>query len=105
TPQVAASAAAAVAFHTLYSPASANSKLPQGLSSRRTDQLVRVGSVRKLAICHPAFEFEPYRSTLQKARAMQRSTLSPVSKAIKLPRRGIRFTSLLKEVSTASRSL
>src|SRR5438034_5695556 len=47
-PYAAAMTAAAVAFHTLYSPARENSKSPQGLASRKTDHEVRAGSKRKL---------------------------------------------------------
>ena len=47
TPQDEARAAAAVAFQTLYSPASGNSKSAQGLASRKTVHVVRFGSRRR----------------------------------------------------------
>src|SRR5271165_2074260 len=71
TPHPAAIAAAAVAFHTLYSPATAYSKSAHGFPSRRTDHAVRPGSKCRSVIRQVAFEAEPYRSTGQKARARQ----------------------------------
>ena len=50
--QAAAKPAAAVAFHTLYSPASANSKSAHGLPSCSTDHVVRPGSSRRSLTRH-----------------------------------------------------
>src|SRR5204863_6473094 len=105
TPYPAARAAAAVAFSTLYSPASENSKSDQCSPFCSTDHEVRVGSSSRFVTRQVAFLLVPYRSTGQKARARHRSTLSPVSTATIRPRPGTRFTSRLNAVSTASRSL
>src|SRR5579871_151143 len=112
TPHDSAIAAAAVAFHTLYSPASGNSRSAQGLPSRNTVQLVRSVSRRRSETRQLARGPAPYRSTGQNALARQRSRLglsfappAAPSKATILPRRGTRFTRRLNAVSTASRSL
>src|ERR1700722_10279098 len=105
TPQLEAKAAAAVAFHTLYSPPKANSKSAQYLPSRNTVQRVRSGSRRRLVTRHIADSLVPYRSTGQNAFAKHRSMLLPESNPIIRPRPGTRFTNRLKAVSTASRSL
>src|SRR5580704_14129975 len=77
TPQSTAKAAAAVAFQTLYSPASENSKSAQGSLLRSTVQVVRAGSKRRFVIRHADLALVPYRSTGQNARSKQRSRLSP----------------------------
>src|ERR1700716_2934461 len=68
TPQADARAAAAVAFNTLYSPASGNSKSAHGSPFFSTDHEVRAGSSRKFASRHMAEALLPYRSTGQNAR-------------------------------------
>src|SRR5579863_2463471 len=67
-PEFAASAAAAVAFHTLYSPPSENSNSAHFFPLRNTVHLVRVGSRDRSVICHSARDECPYRSTGQNAR-------------------------------------
>src|ERR1700732_2250598 len=79
-PHPAAIAAAADAFHTLYSPPTAYSNSAHGFPSRITDHAVRPGSKCRSVIRQVAFALEPYRSTGQNARARHRSRLSPVSK-------------------------
>src|SRR6266403_2012088 len=64
-----ARAAAAVAFNTLYSPASENSKSAQRSPSRSTDHELRDESSPRFVTCHAAFFAFPYLSTGQNARA------------------------------------
>src|SRR4029077_1587584 len=66
-----ARAAAAVAFITLHSAPSANSKSAQLSPFVRIVHEVTVGSSRRLVTCHEPFFVVPYRSTGQNARARQ----------------------------------
>src|SRR3954454_22640028 len=75
-PHEAARAAAAVAFHTLYSPARANSKSAQCALLCSTDQVVAPGSRRKLVTFQLARGPAPYRSIGLKAFARLRSRLA-----------------------------
>src|SRR5580704_14015819 len=83
-PYAAARAAAAVAFHTLYSPASGNSRSAQACPLCNTDHEVRPASNFRFVIRHSERALAPYLSTGQKALLKQRSRLglSPVSPAI-----------------------
>src|SRR5271169_2730880 len=74
-PYAAAIAAAAVAFHTLYSPASANSRLAQATPLCNTDHVVRAASNFRFVIRHSEPAPPPYRSTGQSDLLKQRSRL------------------------------
>src|SRR4030081_3469683 len=75
-PHCAASAAAAVAFQTLYSPAKGNWKSAHAWPFRRTDHEVCAGSSRRFAICQSDRGPAPYRSTGEKALLKHRSRLA-----------------------------
>src|SRR6266404_7712296 len=65
TPYLVASAAAPVAFKTLYEPAMGNSKSAQCFSSFSTDHAVRFGSNFRSIARHVACSLNPYLSTGQ----------------------------------------